>query len=64
MISEAIFEEALYQCKKKAQKGVKFDNEYRYLCGVALGIAVKRGEKLNWRDYYYTIDVIRKNKAA
>lgn len=55
MVTEACFEEAYFQCMKKADKGFKPDDECKYLCGVALSIAQKRGERLNWPAYYYTI---------
>lgn len=60
MVSEYARQEAFYQCQKKAKKGFKPDDEARYIAQVAIKIAVKNGEKLDWPSYFYTRDVLRK----
>lgn len=56
MVSECTFNEALFQCKKIAKKGFKPNDEAKYLSGVCINIAKRKGEKLDWRSYYSTLN--------
>lgn len=55
MVPEVIYRDALESAKSDAKKGKKFDNKERYLVGVAIKMAQKRGYPLNWGAYYRTI---------
>ena len=64
MVSEYAYQETLFQCDKRAKKGFKPDDEFRYFAQVAIKIAIKNGEKLDWPSYFYTLDILRKESYA
>lgn len=55
LVSECVVQETLYQCKKKGQAGFRPQNEESYFVGMAINIAKKRGEKLDWPAYYQQV---------
>jgi hypothetical protein len=55
LVSECVVQETLYQCKKKGQAGFRPQNEESYFVGMAINIAKKRGEKLDWQAYYQQV---------
>lgn len=59
LVSEHIFQEALYSAKLQAKKGVKFRDEIGYVVGTAIRMAEKQKIKLDWPAYYRTLKQAR-----
>lgn len=57
LVSEATREEAKEVARKLGRQGWKPDNQETYFLGILFKIAKKKGERIDWPNYYQTIAV-------
>ena len=52
LVSESVIEETKYQLRKMLAKAWRPEKQHEYIVGMALTIAKKKGERMDWVSYY------------